>query len=200
MNRNLKNFSDEVLAKMAKEGDSFAEEFLIRKYMGKLKSKAHVYYIMGGDRDDLIQEGMIGIFKAIRNYDENLNVPFTAFMEMCINKQIYNAIESAGRMKHIPLNTSLSLNDDEGKHQVAVEKLKSSELEQPEKAVVFNDLMEEFSREESTILSPLELKVWKLYVKGHSYLEIATILEKSPKTIDNALQRIRKKISAHLMC
>lgn len=200
MNKEYESMSDEALAKVAKGGDSFAEEFLIRKYIGKVKAKAHFFYIIGGDREDIVQEGMIGIFKAIHNFDESLDVPFTAFMEMCINKQIYTAIEAAGRLKHSPLNTYVSLNDAGKEHQSTLEMIPASELDQPEAMAVFNDLMEELSKEGNSILSKMEIEVWNLYISGHSYLEIADLLDREPKAVDNALQRIRKKITEHLKC
>ncbi len=200
MSKDFEKMTDEQLASLAAAGDSEAEEFLIRKYTGEVRSKAHVYFIMGGDSEDIVQEGMIGIFNAIRSYDPSRGVPFKPYMETCISHRIFSAIQSAGRQKHSPLNESLSMSSEEYESSHAAESLSAAPGTNPEEQVVFNDILETLSKNEENLFSPFEEKVWKLYYEGYSYIEISRILGKSAKSVDNAIQRIKKKITNYLNC
>ncbi len=198
MAKKLDIFSDEELAAMAAGGDSEAEEFLIRKYVGEVRGKAHLYFIMGGDSEDIVQEGMIGIFNAIRRFDPSRGVPFKPYMETCISNRIFTALESAGRQKHAPLNESISMSSEEYESCHGSESISEEPESSPEDLVVFKDFVESLSKNEGKLFSPLEEKVWKLYYTGYIYLEISKLLGKSPKSVDNAIQRIKKKITTYL--
>lgn len=179
-----KDFSDEQLILKLREGESRIEEYLLEKYKPFVKNKSRVLYLVGGDREDLIQEGMIGLFKAIRDYDPEKNVPFAAFAKLCIERQLYTAIEAAGRMKNAPLNAYISLSEEEGR-------LVDGGIE--EAVIEKTSYLERYELLKKQ-LSPLEKDVLELYLEGKDYTEIAEILQKTDKSIDNTLQRIKSKI------
>ena len=188
---------------MAKEGSSTAEEYLITKYKELAKKKAMTYFIAGGDNEDVIQEGMIGIFKAIRDFDEDKDASFRTFAELCVNRQIISAIKKANRLKHSILNESVSLNqnDSEGeKHRSVFEELPSSNDTDPEALMLMKEIVDYLKANDNDIFSTMENKVWSEMLKGKAYKEIATTLHKTPKTVDNAMQRIKKKILGYLEC
>lgn len=193
--------TDEQLVQMSQEGSETAEEILIEKYKSYVKNKAKLYYIVGADSEDVVQEGMIGLFKAIRGFDAAKNASFKTFADTCISSQIMTAIKKANRRKHQPLNESLSLNkelDDETQTTVYGDLLHSSSDSEPEAAMLFQEKLEALKASDSGLFSSFEWKVWNEKLKGKDYNEIAETLEKSPKSIDNAMQRIKKKIVAYL--
>lgn len=202
MKAELNILRDEELVQMAHEGSSTAEEYLIQKYKTLARNKAQTYFIVGGDNEDVIQEGMIGIFKAIRDYDPNGTASFRTFAELCVTRQILSAIEGANRKKHQILNDALSLNDEgdseEQEGSPLIERLAAGEDMNPETAMLAEDLVERLEAEGVKVFSPMEHNVWKCLLQGMSYREIARELEKSPKSIDNAIQRIKKKLTLYL--
>ena len=193
--------SDEELVSLAKNGDEDSEEFLIRKYKDVVKGKANLYYIVGADREDLMQEGMIGIFKAIKSFEKNKPASFCTFANLCINRQIITAIKTAGRLKHLPLNTSISLsNPIEGDYtdKTVGELIQSDSGSDPEAMLLLKETLQVIEGKNQKILSNLEVRVMDEYMHGKSYLEIAEIIGKTPKAVDNAVQRIRKKLAIYL--
>lgn len=193
--------TDEQLVKMSQEGSETAEEILIEKYKSLVKNKAKAYYIAGADNEDVVQEGMIGLFKAIRSYDANKEAAFKTYADTCINSQIITAIKKANRRKHQPLNESISLYSEvsEGDWETTMQDvLEGSGENDPEAMTLAREIAESLREAGSEIFSAFEWKVWSEKLKGHDYQEIAQTLQKSPKSIDNALQRIKKKILAYL--
>lgn len=198
---NYSILTDEEIVKMAQEGNVIAEEFLIKKYKELVKRKSNTYFIIGGDKEDVIQEGMIGIFKAIRGYDSLNEASFKTFAEICVNRQIISAIRNANMQKHQILNESLSLssdNDPEGEQKTLEERLPSSNHDDPETLMLMKEIGEFLKEESHEIFSKLEKRVWDKMLQGKSYIEIAEELGKSKKTIDNTIQRIKKKIYTYL--
>lgn len=197
--------TDEQLVKMAQEGSETAEEILINKYKSFVRGKAKAYYIAGADQDDVVQEGMIGLFKAIRSFDPDKTAGFRTFADTCVNSQILTAIKKANRQKHMPLNESVSLNsaispdEADGRTNITLGDIVQASLdEEPESALLMRELTETLSSSGNSIFSELELRVWNEKLQGSTYKEIAEKLGKSPKTIDNAIQRIKKKVVAYL--
>lgn len=193
--------TDEEMVKMAQEGSITAEEFLIKKYKTLVKQKSSTYFIIGGDKEDVIQEGMIGIFKAIREYRDDRNATFRTFAEICINRQIISAIRNANLKKHQILNESVSLsidNDPEGKMKSLEERLPSKQDDDPETLMLMKEVGEYLKKDKDEIFSTLEKNVWDKMLQGKNYQEIAKDLKKSPKSVDNTMQRIKKKIYAYL--
>lgn len=190
--------TDESIVKMAQEGSGTAYEYLINKYKELAKIKSKTYYIAGGDNEDVIQEGMIGIFKAIRDFDEEKDASFRTFAELCITRQITNAIKGANRQKHQILNESVSLHmgvsDGEGSEEALGAYLASNSPDaDPESMMLMKEIVDYLKENDRDIFSPLESKVWKEMLKGKNYREIAAELERPAKAIDNAMQRIKKK-------
>ena len=201
MAENYNLFEDEKLAGMAQAGDSAAEETLIDRYKELVKSRAHLYFIAGADSEDVIQEGMIGLFKAVRGYNSGREASFRTFAGMCINRQIITAIKTASRLKHEPLNNSISLSrpirDDDGSgKEETIENTLVARQSNPEEMILAQDTIDEILAGVSNILSKFEFEVWQLYISGKNYTAIAAETSKSPKSIDNALQRIKRKIAA----
>jgi len=188
----------ELRVKEAQQGNADAEEYLIRKYKNVVRGKAHVYFIVGADTEDIVQEGMIGIFKAIKGYNEEKQASFYTFAEICINRQILSAIKAAQRQKHAPLNNSLSFSDpiSDQENQTLEDTLLSDNYGDPEALYIFKEDMNYL--EESSPFSDMELKVWNEYMKGHNYNEIAQLFGKTPKSIDNAIQRTKRKLEEYL--
>ena len=194
-----KNMDDTALISLSKNnGDSLALEYLIEKYKKVVRIKARGYYIMGGDSEDIMQEGMIGLYKAIRDYDESKQVNFYSFAILCIIRQIHTAIKSANRQKHIPLNSSLSLDRavyEENEDFTYLETLANSDITNPENLIISIENKTALEKHIGETLSALEKRVLFLYLRGKSYSEIASIIGKDEKSIDNALQRIKKKVT-----
>lgn len=192
--------TDEVLAGLAQAGDREAEDILIRRYVEMIRGKAHLYFIVGADSEDVIQEGMIGLFKAIHDYYGNREATFKTFAELCINRQILTAVKTASRRKHQPLNDSVSLSTpvDETGGGTLEESLGGDMASNPEAVFMENTLSSLLTDENSTLFSSMERKVLKEYLAGKKYPEIAQSLGKSYKAVDNAMQRIRRKISEYM--
>ena len=200
MSKNYRLMTDEVLAGLAQAGDREAEDILIRRYVEMIRGKAHLYFIVGADSEDVIQEGMIGLFKAIHDYSGNREATFKTFAELCINRQILTAVKTASRLKHQPLNDSVSLSTpvDETGGGTLEESLGGDMASNPEAVFMENTLSLLLTDENSTLFSSMERRVLKEYLAGKKYPEIAQSLGKSYKTIDNAMQRIRKKINEYV--
>lgn len=193
--------TDEQLVRMAQEGSETAEEILIEKYKGLVKNKAKTYYITGADSEDVVQEGMIGLFKAIRSFDVSKQAAFKTFADTCVNSQIISAIKKANRKRHKPLNESVSLNKevDDGTQDISVgDILQASMDNDPEALLLLQEVVDYLKTYDSGLFSKFEREVWIEKLKGKNYMEIAEHLGRSPKSVDNALQRIKKKIVAYL--
>lgn len=187
--------SDEQLIRKLREGDSKIMDFILDKYKPLVRKKSNAMYLIGGDTDDLIQEGMIGLFKAIRDYDENKEASFYHFAELCINRQIYSAIEASNRKKHAPLNSYISFYSDSNEDGMAVEDLLGADfLSNPEEVVIAQESQEILLQKLRAKLSKFEQNVLDDYLSGMNYQQIAEKMGKSPKAIDNALQRIKGKM------
>ena len=200
MSKNYRLMTDEVLAGLAQAGDREAEDILIRRYVEMIRGKAHLYFIVGADSEDVIQEGMIGLFKAIHDYSGNREATFKTFAELCINRQILTAVKTASRRKHQPLNDSVSLSTpvDETGGGTLEESLGGDMASNPEAVFMENTLSSLLTDENSTLFSSMERRVLKEYLAGKKYPEIAQSLGKSYKAVDNAMQRIRRKISEYI--
>lgn len=197
---NYNILTDEELVKMAQEGSATAEEFLITKYKELARKKSSVYFIIGGDKEDVVQEGMIGIFKAIREYREDKNAGFKTFAELCINRQIISAIRKANLGKHKILNESLSLSQEstEREEKTIEERLTAKGAEDPESLLVIKEIVEFLRADSSELFSPLEKNILDRMLQGKGYKQIASEIHRSSKTVDNAMQRIKKKIYKYL--
>ena len=190
------NMTDEEIVSLA-EKDRSAEEFLLNKYKNLVKSRAKMYFLAGGDNDDLMQEGMIGLFKAIHDYNSDKQASFYSFAELCVKRQIFTAIKTAARQKHQPLNTYISLNKpvyEDVTERTLVETLAERESVDPEKLYIMHEKLKDIEKEIDEKLSDLEKRVLILHLQGMSYQEISEIINKPTKSIDNALQRIKKKL------
>lgn len=193
--------SDENLVLSAQEGNIEAEELLMRKYKETVRTKAKMYYMAGADEEDVVQEGMIGLLKAIRQFDADKEASFGTFAGICITRQIISAIRSADRHKHKPLNTSVSLSDplkEENGEITLEDTLKTNTAENPETLLVIKDIAYYILHNGDNILSDFEMEVLNEVLKGYDYDKIARKLGKNPKSIDNAMQRTKKKIVAYL--
>ena len=190
------NMTDEEIVALA-EKDRSAEEFLLNKYKNLVKSRAKMYFLAGGDNDDLMQEGMIGLFKAIHDYNSDKQASFYSFAELCVKRQIFTAIKTAARQKHQPLNTYISLNKpvyEDVSERTLVETLAERESVDPKKLYIMHEKLKDIEKEIDEKLSDLEKRVLILHLQGMSYQEISEIINKPTKSIDNALQRIKKKL------
>lgn len=186
-------FSDEELIEKLRQGENDITDYILEKYKPLVRKKTNAMYLIGGETEDLIQEGMIGLFKAIRDYRQDKDASFYHFAELCINRQLYSALEASNRKKHQPLNSYISLSDQDNQGAVAAELLVDPERG-PEQMVIEQELWEEYKKRLEQNLSKMENKVLQYYLDGNHYIQIAEIMGKSPKSIDNALQRIRQKI------
>ncbi len=186
-------FSDEALIEKLRQGENDITDYILEKYKPLVRKKTNAMYLIGGETEDLIQEGMIGLFKAIRDYRPDKDASFYHFAELCINRQLYSALEASNRKKHQPLNSYISLSDQDNQGAVAAELLVDQERG-PEQMVIEQELWEEYKKRLEQNLSKMENKVLQYYLDGNHYIQIAEIMGKSPKSIDNALQRIRQKI------
>lgn len=180
----FKKFSDEELLCRLRAGEEAIEEYLLEKYKPFVKSRSRALFLVGGDREDLIQEGMIGLFKAIRDFNQDNGAPFASFAKLCVERQMYTAIEAAGRLKNAPLNAYISLSEE-------TDSLMDRGIEE---AVIEKASYQQLYEKVRKLLSPMENEVLELYLEGKDYTEIAGILGKTDKSIDNALQRIKAKI------
>lgn len=188
---------DEEIVLEAKNGNVRAQEYLISKYENFVKAKAKSYFLIGADKEDIYQEGMIGLYKAIRDFKPDKLTSFKAFAELCVTRQIITAIKTATRRKHIPLNTYVSLNKpiyEEESDRTLLDVLAGFRITDPEELVISQEQMEHIEGEISKVLSDLELEVLTSYLDGKSYQEIACDLDRHAKSIDNALQRVKRKL------
>lgn len=192
-------YSDEELIAMMHQGKTEIMDYLMEKYKHMVRKKARAFYLVGGDNDDLIQEGMIGLFKAVRDYDPEREGTFSGFADLCIMRQVYTAVEASGRKKHIPLNSYISL--DSGvvgsqEREVPLQDVLPDPKEgNPEEMVIDRENQEQIQKKLKKRLSKYETQVLEAYLNGMGYREIGGMLGKTPKSIDNALQRIRKKMT-----
>ena len=182
---------DEELISRFKNGESEILDYLMEKYKNMVRKKARTMFLIGGENDDLIQEGMIGLFKAVRDYQPDRDAAFQTFASICVDRQIYNAIQSSNRQKHQPLNSYISLSEQDGENE---EHLGDNWGENPESIIIDQENVQDLEQEITATLSPMENQVLEYYLAGNGYGEIAQIMGKTPKSIDNALQRIRINI------
>ena len=192
--------TDEQLISKLHEGESAITDYLMDKYKYLVRKKAKAMYLFGGENDDLIQEGMIGLFKAVRDYDMSQEASFYSFADLCIARQMYTAIKLSQRQKHIPLNSYVSLYEqkmdlDEEKQPPLIELLRTERDNNPEELFLDKEYFAMVEQELKSRLSDLESRVLHLHLLGEDYQSIARLLDKSPKSIDNALQRIKNKMS-----
>ena len=191
--------ADEQLLRKLREGECDITDYIMDKYKYLVRKKAKAMYLLGGENDDLIQEGMIGLFKAVRDYDINQKNSFYSFADLCISRQMYTAIKLSQRQKHMPLNSYVSLYErkedvNEEKQQPLIELLQAEKENNPEELFLDKEYFLMLEQELKERLSDLEGRVLHLHLMGEDYRSIAKLLDKSPKSIDNALQRIKKKM------
>jgi len=198
-----------LLAAEAQAGDALAEETLIRKYSGIVYKKARAYFMAGADAEDVVQEGMIGLLKAVRTYDADKNASFGTYAERCVTNQIISAIRTADRIKHKPLNTSVSLSKpvtgsaagqsaSDGAEITLGDTLSTQPADSPDELLIIKDVAYYILNNGDNIFSDFEMQVLTEYIKGFTSGQIAERLGKSPKSVDNALQRTRKKVNSYL--
>jgi RNA polymerase sporulation-specific sigma factor len=196
------NLSDEDIVFSIKDNDDKqALDYIINKYKNFVRAKARSYFLIGADREDIIQEGMIGLYKAIRDFRNDKLSSFRAFAELCVTRQIITAIKTATRQKHIPLNSYVSLNKpiyDEDSDRTLLDVLSGVRVSDPEELIISREEFVDIAEKMESILSDLEWKVLMGYLDGHSYQEIAVDLDRHVKSIDNALQRVKRKIEKYM--
>ena len=190
--------TDEQLLCDYKNGNQEIMDYLMVKYKSMVRKKARAMYLLGGENEDLIQEGMIGLIKAVRDFDVTQKTSFSSFAELCVSRQMYSAIEASNRKKHLPLNSYISLYEDseqegEGRSLPLIDTIASSKENDPEVLYFGKEYTEAFAEQLKDLLSPLENHVLYLHLMGTDYRTIAELLGKSPKSVDNALQRIKTK-------
>lgn len=190
--------TDEQLLYDYKNGNQEIMDYLMVKYKFMVRKKARAMYLLGGENEDLIQEGMIGLIKAVRDFDVTQKTSFSSFAELCVSRQMYSAIEASNRKKHLPLNSYISLYEDseqegEGRSLPLIDTIESSKENDPEVLYFGKEYTEAFAEQLKELLSPLENHVLYLHLMGTDYRTIAELLGKSPKSVDNALQRIKTK-------
>lgn len=195
---NLNEYSDEELVNLYRQGNEQAVEYLFEKYKNLVRKKAKAMYLAGGDNDDLIQEGMIGLYKAVRDYKEERDASFFTFASMCINRQMITAVTASNRKKNIPLNSYVSFDSpvsgEEDSDMKLADVLPPSNEQNPEKLFIDKEFANDLQKKVMASLSSFEKEVLKYYMDGKDYIEISEKMNKTPKSIDNALQRIRNKV------
>lgn len=191
---NYEQFTDEELIERLRDGEQELEDYLMEKYKEMVLKKAHAMFIVGGEREDLIQEGMIGLFRALRDYQPGKSATFATFANLCVERQIYKAIEMSGRLKNKPLNSYISLSEEESPILDSL----AFEQQDPEAIVIDRENVNVMQEKIRQHLSRFETRVLDSYLEGMTYTQIAEAMGKSPKSIDNALQRIRGKIREFL--
>ena len=193
--------TDEEIVQLCHNGDSLSEEYLLNKYKNFVRSKARSYFLIGADHEDIVQEGMIGLYKAIRDFKQEKLSSFRAFAELCITRQIITAIKTATRQKHIPLNSYVSLNKplyDEESDRTLLDSLREGTTSNPEDMIINQENLGNIHQKINEVLSGLEQEVLAAYLDGKSYQEIAEALGRHVKSIDNALQRVKRKLEKYL--
>jgi len=194
--------SDEGLVELAQSGSDVAIDALLTRYRHYARAKARTYFLAGADKEDIVQEGMIGLYKAIRDFAPEHNTAFRAFAELCITRQIITAIKTATRQKHQPLNSYVSLNrpiaggDDDDRS--LADSIETSEVADPAELVISAEEVRTIKAQMGEVLSPFEVEVLEHYIDGRSYQQIADMLGRHVKSIDNALQRIKRKLEQHI--
>lgn len=199
MNRDYEQYSDEELIVRLRDGEERITEYLMNKYKNLVRSKAKSMYLLGADNDDLIQEGMIGLFKALRDYDSGRDASFLTFADLCVSRQMYTAVQASKRKKHIPLNTYVSLYgstgmNHDGEEEELVNVLAARVGQNPEEVVIDRENVVQLEQTIERELSSFEKQVLDLYVIGMGYQQIAKVLGRDEKSTDNALQRIKTKL------
>lgn len=200
--QDFERFNDEELIEMVQQGNIDALDFLITKYRLLVRAKARSYFLIGADKEDIVQEGMIGLYKAIRDFKGDKLSSFRAFAELCITRQIITAIKTATRQKHIPLNSYVSLDKpifDEESDRTLMDVLTGAIMDDPEELMIHREEFGYLEEKMGEILSELELQVLARYLDGQSYHEISAELNRHVKSIDNALQRVKRKLERHLV-
>ena len=202
LGREVDDEPDEGLVSLYREGHQDAIDTLLLRYRGFARAKARSYFLVGADRDDIVQEGMIGLYKAIRDFDAEREASFRAFAELCVTRQILTAVKTATRQKHVPLNTYVSLSkpvgDEEDPDRPLHDVLANARAPDPADLVIGHEELRSMKLAFAEILSDFEADVLHMYVEGMSYQEIAAHLERQVKSIDNAIQRIKRKVELHL--
>ncbi|GAA0323160.1 RNA polymerase sporulation sigma factor SigH [Bacillus carboniphilus] len=196
-----KQLEDEEIVDLVHQGESEALDYLIQKYRNFVRAKARSYFLIGATKEDIVQEGMIGLYKAIRDFKEDKLTSFKAFAELCITRQIITAIKTATRQKHIPLNSYVSLDKpiyDEESDRTLMDVISGAKIMDPEELIISQEEFDNIEVKMSEILSDLERKVLSLYLDGQSYQEISEELNRHVKSIDNALQRVKRKLERYL--
>lgn len=195
--QSFKMLDDDKVIRFIHQGNSHALDFLINKYINFVRAKARTYFIVGADREDIVQEGMIGLYKAIRDYDGDKLSSFKAFAELCVTRQIITAIKTATRQKHIPLNSYVSLDKpiyDEESERTLLDVVAGSKAIDPQELLMDRESYGDMEGKLSELLSELEKNVLHLYLDGCTYQEISVLIKRHVKSIDNALQRVKRKL------
>lgn len=198
---NYDDMLDEEIVLSARDGNKDALEYIINKYKNFVRAKARSYFLIGADREDIVQEGMIGLYKSVRDFRNDKLSSFRAFAELCITRQIITAIKTATRQKHIPLNSYVSLNKpiyDEESDRTLLDILTAAKITDPEELMINREELLSIEKKIEEILSSLEQEVLMSYLQGKSYQEIACDLDRHVKSIDNALQRVKRKLEKYL--
>ncbi len=194
---------DEQLLELIHDKNDYALDFLMRKYKLLVEKKSQSYFLMGAGKDDIVQEGMIGLFKAIRDYNPNKEASFYSFADLCVTRQMITAVKASTRQKHMPLNSYVSLNkpsyQDEDDRPELIDSVPSGRISNPEELFIGRENLHIIEHELADKLSKFEKEVLQLYIDGIGYVEVAGILDKPVKSIDNALQRIKKKVEKILL-
>ena len=199
--KKFENMSDEEVVALAQNGDDYAFEYMIVRFKPLVRNRARSYFLIGADQEDLIQEGTIGLFKAIRDFDPDKLTNFRGFADLCVVRQLITAIKTATRQKHGPLNSYVSLNKplfNEESDRTLIDIMVENNTQNPEDMMISQENMQSFKKQVEKLLSPFEQKVLAAYLEGKSYQEIAQSLNKHSKSIDNALQRVKKKLESSL--
>ena len=204
MNGSYEQYSDEELIVRLRDGEAQITDYIMEKYKNLVKSKAKSMYILGADREDLIQEGMIGLFKAIRDYDIGRDASFFTFADLCVSRQMYTAVQAAGRQKHAPLNTYISLyanmsGQEDGEEREMINDIISQAEKNPEELLIDRENLELLEKAIDKELSGFEKQVLDLYLTGMRYSQIAKVLGRDGKSTDNALQRIKAKLKKAIL-
>ncbi|KWW21557.1 RNA polymerase sigma-H factor [Peribacillus simplex] len=201
LNEKYLQFDDDELIGLVHTGDSEALDYLIQKYRNFVRAKARTYFLIGADKEDIVQEGMIGLYKAVRDFKGDKLSSFKAFAELCITRQIITAIKTATRQKHIPLNSYVSLDKpiyDEESDRTLMDIISGTKVLDPEELIINKEEFDDIELKMAELLSDLERKVLALYLDGQTYQEISEELNRHVKSIDNALQRVKRKLERYL--
>ena len=197
----FKNMRDEEIISLVKDGSTSAMDFILDKYKPLVRAKSRTYFLIGADSEDIIQEGMIGLYKAVRDFNPDKHASFKAFAELCVNRQIITAVKAATRQKHQPLNNYVSLNKpafSDDSQETYLDNIKDADFSNPETMLIGREAKAGIEHHLEKNLSNFENSVLSLYLDNKSYAEISKITGKSEKSIDNALQRVKKKLEKYL--